>query len=81
MMIPFVDMIGWFGSLLMFGGSVLSIYKHKACWIIWIIGGFAIIYQSIMIFSWNILLLQLIYIPMNVWGWTQWRSDDGNSTD
>jgi hypothetical protein len=77
-MLEFVDTIGWIGTILMFGGSLLSIYKHKACWTLWIIGGFAIIYQSIVIFSWNILILQILYMPLNVWGFMQWRNDDGN---
>lgn len=79
MILTFVDIVGWIGTVLMFGGSILSIYKHKACWMLWVLGGLAIIYQSIVIFSWNILLLQILYMPLNVWGWMQWRIDDGNS--
>lgn len=75
-MLAFIDMIGWFGTALMFGGSVLSIYKHKACWPMWILGGLGIIYQSFMIFNWSILALQLMYMPLNIWGWNQWRQDD-----
>lgn len=75
----FVDMIGWMGTILMFGGSVVNIYKHKACWVLWIIGGFMIIYQSFIIFNWNILVLQALYQPLNMWGWLQWRQDNENS--
>ena len=75
----FVDIIGWIGTILMFGGSVASIYKHKACWIMWIVGGCAIIYQSLVIFNWNILVLQAMYQPLNIWGWWQWKHDDDNN--
>lgn len=75
----YVDAIGWIGTILMFGGSILSIYKHKACWILWILGGVAIIYQSYMIFSWNILTMQLLYMPLNIWGWMQWNQDDSEN--
>ena len=78
-MLEFVDIVGWGGTALMFGGSVLSIYKHKACWPIWLIGGMAIIYQSMVVGSYNLVVLQIMYTPLNIWGWLQWRRDDGNN--
>lgn len=72
----FADMIGWAGTILMFGGSVVNIYKHKSCWPLWIIGGLAIIYQSLVIGSWNLVVLQALYQPLNIWGWWQWKNDE-----
>jgi hypothetical protein len=71
-----IDTIGWVGTILMFGGSILSIYKHKACWHLWILGGIGIIIQSVVQTNWNILALQVLYMPLNIWGWMQWRIDD-----
>ena len=75
----FVDVVGWCGTILMFGGSILSIYKHKSCWILWILGGIAIIYQAAIQMNWNILILQVLYMPLNVWGIIEWRKDDEDS--
>ena len=47
----YADIIGWAGTILMFTGSIVNIYKHTWCWPLWIIGGFAIIYQSI-VYRW-----------------------------
>jgi hypothetical protein len=75
-MMELVDMIGWAGTAFMFGGSVLSIYKHKACWPLWIIGGLAIIIQCVSTSSWNLVVMQILYMPLNLWGWMQWKIDD-----
>ena len=75
----FVDIIGWAGTVLMLSGSIINIYKHTMCWPIWILGGAAIITQSLIIGSWNIVTMQLIYMPLNVIGWIQWRKDNENS--
>lgn len=74
-----VDIIGWTGTIFMLLGSIVNIYKHTWCWPLWIIGGAAIIAQSVMIGSWNIVTMQLIYMPLNVIGWLQWRRDNENS--
>ena len=73
----FVDIIGWIGTLLMLTGSVINIYKHTMCWPVWIVASLAIIYQSLMIGSWNIVAMQSIYVPLNIVGWLQWRKEDG----
>ena len=73
-----IDAIGWIGTVLMFGGSLLSIYKHKMCWLLWILGGAAIIIQCVSIQSWNLVVMQIMYMPLNVWGWIQWRNDETN---
>ena len=75
----YVNIIGWVGTILMFTGSIINIYKHTWCWPLWIIGGFAIIYQSVILGSWNILVLQALYMPLNIIGWLQWRRDDGKN--
>lgn len=72
-----VDIIGWSGTILMLIGSIINIYKHTWCWPIWILGGALIIIQSVMIGSWNIVTMQLAYMPLNLFGWYQWRSDHG----
>jgi hypothetical protein len=69
----FVDVIGWTGTLLMLLGSIINIYKHTLCWPVWIVAAFCIIYQSVIIGSWNIVIMQGIYIPLNIYGWYQWR--------
>lgn len=74
----FVDIIGWVGTVLMLIGSIINIYKHTMCWPLWILGGTAIIVQSLMIASWNIVVMQSIYMPLNIIGWLQWRRDDGS---
>lgn len=72
-----VDAVGWIGTIFMLLGSIINIYKHTWCWPAWIIGGTAIITQSILIGSWNIAVLQLLYMPLNVYGWMQWRKEEG----
>ena len=76
-----VDIIGWAGTLLMLMGSIINIYKHTLCWPVWIAASLCIIYQSIMIGSWNIMVMQFIYIPINIYGWIQWRKDSGIHTE
>lgn len=72
----FVDMIGWFGTIAMFTGSIINIYKHTSCWPLWIIGGVSLIIQAIILGTWNIMTLQLLYMPLNIFGWIQWRKED-----
>ena len=73
----FVDIIGWVGTILMISGSIINIYKHTMCWPVWIAASLAIIYQSVIIGSWNIVAMQSVYIPINLIGWRQWRKEDG----
>ena len=71
----FVEIIGWLGTIFMLLGSITNIYKHLSCWPLWIIGGALIILQAIMQFNWNILVMQLIYMPLNIYGWIEWRNN------
>lgn len=71
-----IDIIGWVGTILMFTGSIINIYKHIWCWPLWIIGGVLIIIQSISIGSYNIIALQLLYMPLNILGWMHWRDNE-----
>jgi len=71
-----IDIIGWVGTILMFGGSILSIYKHVSCWPLWIIGGIALGLQALDAGLTNAALLQIMYIPLNIWGLYEWRRDD-----
>lgn len=75
----FIDIIGWFGTLIMLAGSIFSIYKHILCWPAWIAGGACIIIQGITLGTWNIVALQLLYIPIDLIGWYQWRKDDSEN--
>jgi hypothetical protein len=69
----FADIIGWIGTIVMFSGSITNIYKHNSCWYLWIIGGTGLIIQALLLGTYNILTLQLLYMPLNVFGWIQWR--------
>jgi hypothetical protein len=71
-----VDIIGWSGTILMLVGSIINIYKHTWCWPVWIAGGTLIICQSMVIGTWNIVTMQLAYMPLNAYGWIQWRNDE-----
>ena len=73
-----VDIIGWAGTILMLVGSIINIYKHDFCWPIWIVGGTLIICQAMVIGTWNIVTMQLAYMPLNAYGWYQWRRDCEN---
>lgn len=77
-MLP-VDIIGWFGTIFMFAGSIVNIKKHTGCWPLWILGGTGLIIQAAMLGTWNVMTLQLMYMPLNIWGWLQWRRDDEDS--
>ena len=73
-----VDIIGWSGTILMLVGSIINIYKHTWCWPIWITGGALICTQGALLGAWNIAALQLAYMPLNIFGWYQWRNDETN---
>ncbi len=75
-MMPIVDIIGWIGTVTLFGGSLLSIWKHKLCWHLWIIGGICLGYQAYVYGLTNMLLVQILYMPLNVWGLKQWNKDE-----
>lgn len=70
----FIDIIGWTGTILMLLGSIINIYKHTLCWPVWIVAGICLIYQAVLLDTWNIAALQLIYLPLNIYGWKQWSS-------
>lgn len=74
-----IDAIGWIGTIFMFGGSIINMYKYWTCWPIWIIGGVAIIVQALYTNSYNLVVLQLMYMPLNIYGWKLWRNSDGKS--
>ena len=74
-----VDIIGWAGTIFMITGSIINIYKHTWCWPVWILGGGLVCLQGLMLGTWNIVALQLMYMPLNLWGWIQWRKDNENS--
>jgi nicotinamide riboside transporter PnuC len=71
-----IDAIGWIGTIFMFGGSIINMYKNWICWPAWVIGGIAIIIQCLYTQSYNLVVLQLLYMPLNVYGWYLWRKDD-----
>jgi hypothetical protein len=75
----FVDIIGWAGTVLMLLGSIINIYKHTLCWPVWIAAAFCLIVQGIILGTWNIVVMQSVYIPINLYGWKQWRIDNENS--
>ena len=74
----YVDIIGWTGTILMLIGSIINIYKHTWCWPAWITGGALIIVQAMILGTWNIMVMQLTYMPLNIYGWYTWRRDNEN---
>ncbi len=70
-----IEIIGWLGTIIMLLGSIFSIKKHIVCWPAWLIGGACIIIQGISLGTWNIVALQLMYIPIDLIGWYHWRCE------
>lgn len=72
-MIPIVDIIGWIGTITLFAGSLLSIWKHNHSWYWWTVGGICLGYQAYIYGLTNMLLVQILYIPLNMYGLYQWK--------
>lgn len=76
LLIPIIDIIGWFGTVMLFTGSLLSIWKHRLCWVFWILGGIGLGLQAYYYGLTNMVLVQVLYMPLNVWGIIEWNKGD-----
>jgi len=68
-----VEIIGWTGTMCQVCGLLLSAHKKIACWSIWILSNIFLITYSIMLDLRPILILNIVFIGFNLYGWYKWK--------
>ena len=69
-------MIAWIATALSITGIFLNAKKHIGCWPVWITANILWAYHSIFeIPETSQLVLWLVFIISNIYGWIEWRKD------
>ena len=71
-------MIGWIAAGLSIIGCITNIFKLKICWFFWTLGALGMIYINYNLGHWDQTVLWVCYVPMNIYGYYQWRRDERN---
>jgi len=62
--------------VLSISGIIFNIHKKRACWIIWTIGSIFWIGLYVYTQLWIPIILCVINIGMNIWGWKKWSKEN-----
>jgi nicotinamide riboside transporter PnuC len=54
------------------GGIILTAHKRRSCWVVYQIGGVALITVYLMTHLYILIIAQAVYMTANVYGWLRW---------
>jgi len=62
-------------------GALFNIFKKKWCWLFWLVANVFFIWIYILSGLHVSIVLQFVYIAMNIYGWIKWSKGDNNEKD
>ena len=71
-----IEIIGWCGTICQLLGVGFNTHKKIACWAAWLASNAFLITYSIILSLWPILVLNIVFIAFNLYGWHQWRKNN-----
>ena len=57
------------------GGIILTAHKNRLCWVVYQIGGLALITVYLMTHLYILIACQTVYMTANIYGWIKWGKD------
>ena len=57
------------------GGIILTAHKRRSCWVVYQIGGVALITVYLISYLYILILCQVVYMAANVYGFVKWSKD------
>ena len=70
---PVIELIGWLATSLSLLGIFLNAKKIIACWWVWIVSDVAWIIYFLNPVDPQSLVLWIVFIGFNIYGWVQWK--------
>ena len=67
------DLIGWLGTICILFGYYLNAQKYNSSWVVWFLGNLFMLVYSINITASPQVLLALVLMGLNVYGYLNWR--------
>ena len=67
------DLIGWLGTICILFGYYLNAQKYNSSWVVWFLGNLFMLVYSINISASPQVLLALVLMGLNVYGYLNWR--------
>ena len=67
------DLIGWLGTVCILFGYYLNAQKYNSSWVVWFLGNLFMLIYSINIGASPQVLLALVLMGLNVYGYINWR--------
>ena len=67
------DIIGWLGTICILFGYYLNAQKYNSSWVVWFLGNLFMLVYSISISASPQVLLALVIMGLNVYGYINWR--------
>tara|TARA_Y100000034_G_C6596203_1_gene259198 strand:+ start:300 stop:518 length:219 start_codon:yes stop_codon:yes gene_type:complete len=71
-----MEMIGWIATGLILIGYYLNARKLTSSWVSWFIGNFLMVLYSLSIQAWPQLVLAMILMGLNVYGYIKWITEN-----
>jgi len=69
-------MIGWIFAGISIIGCLLNINKIIWCWLVWTVASIGMTIINYNAGRWDQMTAWGVYIPMNIYGYYQWRKDE-----
>ena len=67
------DIIGWLGTICILFGYYLNAQKYNSSWVVWFLGNLFMLVYSISISASPQVLLAIVLMGLNVYGYINWR--------
>lgn len=73
------EIIGWLGNIAFLAGAVATAKKHKSLFIGQFFGNFWYTIQALILVNYSLLILSIILIIINIYGWINWSKNEGDN--
>jgi len=79
MKIDIISLTGWVGTFFILFGYYLNANKKTTSWVTWFIGNTLMLIYSIFIVAYPQVVLALVLLGLNVYGYIQWKADQNSN--